>query len=102
MRRAWLHRQLQPVACKKTVGELLRVFAYPKFKLTGEEQRDLLEDFLPCADVVELPRPWPALPVCRDEKDQAFLALAHVGQAKALITGNAAPQATMLATMPGS
>ncbi|WMX11450.1 putative toxin-antitoxin system toxin component, PIN family [Pseudomonas aeruginosa] len=53
------------------------------------EQQELLADFLPYADVVELPAPWPDLPVCRDEKDQVFLVLAHVGKADALITGDA-------------
>ncbi len=88
IRRGWQHGQLQPLVCKETVSELLRVLAYPKFKLTAQDQQDLLEDFLPCAEVVELPQPWPALPLCRDEKDQVFLVLAHVGQAKALITGD--------------
>lgn len=88
IRRAWQHRQLQPLVCKETVGELLRVLAYPKFKLTAESQQDLLEDFLPYAEVLVLPRPWPALPLCRDEKDQVFLVLAHIGQAKALVTGD--------------
>lgn len=88
IRRAWQHRQLQPLVCRETVSELLRVLAYPKFKLTAQDQQDLLEDFLPYADVVELPQPWPALPICRDEKDQVFLVLAHIGQAEALITGD--------------
>lgn len=88
MRRAWQHQQLQPLVCKETASELIRVLAYPKFKLTAEEQQELLEDFLPYADVVELPQPWPPLPACRDEKDQVFLVLAHVGRAKALITGD--------------
>lgn len=88
VRRAWQHQQLQPLVCKETARELLRVLAYPKFELTAEDQQDLLEDFLPYADVVEVPQPWPSLPLCRDEKDQAFLVLAHVGQAEALITGD--------------
>lgn len=88
IRRAWQHHQLQPLVCKETVSELLRVLAYPKFKLTAQEQQDLLGDFLPFADVVELPQPWPTLPLCRDAKDQMFVVLAHIGQAEALITGD--------------
>lgn len=84
IRRAWQREQVQPLVCKETASELLRVLAYPKFKLTAEDRQDLLEDFLPYADVVELPQPWPSLPVCRDEKDQVFLVLAQVGQADAL------------------
>ncbi|MDR3015620.1 MAG: putative toxin-antitoxin system toxin component, PIN family [Delftia acidovorans] len=88
IRRAWQHQQLQPLVCRETASELLRVLAYPKFKLAAAEQQALLEDFLPWADVVTLPQPWPALPLCRDDKDQVFLVLAHVGRAQALITGD--------------
>jgi len=89
MRHAWQRQQLQPLICKETVNELLRVLAYPKFRLAAREQRDLLADFLPHADVVELPTPWPDLPACRDKKDQVFLVLAHVAKADALVTGDA-------------
>ncbi|RRD57568.1 putative toxin-antitoxin system toxin component, PIN family [Comamonadaceae bacterium OH2545_COT-014] len=89
LRHAWQRGQLRPLVCKPTASELLRVLAYPKFKLTAQQQQDLLADFLPYAQVVQLPEAWPELPACRDEKDQVFLALAHVGQAQALITGDA-------------
>lgn len=89
IRQAWQRQQLQPLVCRETAGELLRVLAYPKFKLSALEQQELLADFLPYAEVVELPAPWPDLPACRDEKDQVFLVLAHVGKADALITGDA-------------
>ena len=88
LRRAWQQGPLQPLVCKQTVSELLRVLAYPKFRLTAKDQQDLLADFLPYADVVQLPQPWPTLPACRDENDQVFLVLAHVGQAEALVTGD--------------
>jgi len=89
MRQAWQRGQLQPLVCRDTVGELLRVLAYPKFKLTAREQQDLLGDFLPYAEAVTLPAQWPDLPACRDAKDQVFLALAHVAQADALVSGDA-------------
>ena len=88
VRHAWQHRRLQPLVCRETVNELLRVLAYPKFKLSAQEQQDLLGDFLPYTEIVTLPTPWPALPVCRDERDQVFLVLAHVGQADALVSGD--------------
>jgi putative PIN family toxin of toxin-antitoxin system len=89
IRHAWQRQQLHPMVCRDTVNELLRVLAYPKFKLSAQEQKDLLGDFLPYAEVVTLPIPWPDLPFCRDEKDQVFLVLAHVGEADALVTGDA-------------
>lgn len=89
IRHAWQRQQLQPLVCKETVNELLRVLAYPKFKLTASAQEELLADFLPYAGVVELPAPWPVLPACRDDKDQVFLVLAHAGKADALVPGGA-------------
>lgn len=89
LRYAWQSRQMQPLVCKATASELLRVLTYPKFKLTEAEQQDLLADFLPYTDAVSLPDPWPDLPLCRDEHDQVFLALAVAGKADFLVTGDA-------------
>lgn len=100
LRHAWQRQRLQPLVCKETVNELLRVLAYPKFELSVVEQEDLLADFLPYTDVVQLPNPWPVLPTCRDQKDQMFLVLAHVGKASALVTGDADILA-MRETFPG-
>lgn len=88
LRRAWQHGHLQPLLCEATARELLRVLAYPKFKLTPEARQHLLADFLPYAHVIELPDPWPLLPACRDPHDQVFLVLAHAGGAHALMTGD--------------
>lgn len=88
VRRAWQGQQLQPLVCKETVNELLRVLTYPKFKLSPADQQDLLTDFLPYTHVIELPNPWPELPICRDANDQVFLVLAHVAKADALVTGD--------------
>lgn len=89
VRHAWHSQILQPLVCKETVQELLRVLAYPKFRLTKAEQDELLADFLPYAHTVALPDDWPALPACRDVKDQVFLVLALVGEAQALVSGDA-------------
>lgn len=88
IRQGWQQNRLKPLVCKATVSELLRVLAYPKFRLSAQEQEDLLADFLPHAEVVELPPQWPDLPRCRDEKDQVFLVLAHVARADALVSGD--------------
>jgi putative PIN family toxin of toxin-antitoxin system len=89
VRQAWQRQQLVPLVCRETVSEFLRVLAYPKFKLTPQEQHDLLDDFLPHVETVTLPLPWPVLPACRDAKDQAFLVLAHAAAAEALVSGDA-------------
>ncbi len=92
-RQAWQRRRFVPLVCRDTVDELLRVLAYPKFKLTAQEQQDLLGDFLPHAETIALPAQWPALfsklPACRDGKDQIFLVLAQAARADALVSGDA-------------
>ena len=88
LRTAWQSGEVTPLLCAQTVEELLRVLAYPKFKLTPEEREELLADYLPYGEVVS---PWkskPKVPVCRDEKDQMFLDLAAVGAAHWLVTGD--------------
>jgi putative PIN family toxin of toxin-antitoxin system len=89
IRHAWEHQRFQPLVCKETANELLRILTYPKFRLSASEQQELLADFLPFADVVELTRPFPAGPACRDADDQVFLILAQIGRADALVTGDA-------------
>ena len=89
MRHAWQQGRMTPLLCNPTASELLRVLAYPKFRLTAAEHAALLAEILPHAEVVELPSPWPALPACRDARDQVFLVLAHVAGADALVTGDA-------------
>lgn len=88
LRTAWQSGELTPLLCAQTVEELLRVLAYPKFRLTPEERDELLADYLPYGEVVA---PWqtkPAVPECRDECDQIFLDLAAVGAAQWLVTGD--------------
>ena len=87
LRGAWSAGAMVPVVCKETIEELLRVLAYPKFRLDRNEIDDLLGDFLPFAEVIELsPGDWPS---CRDEDDRMFLALAEQAHADVLITGDA-------------
>jgi len=88
LRHAWQHGYLVPIACRQTVTELVRVIAYPKFKLTSSERDDLLGDALPYTEIISLPEPWPELPECRDPADQVFLALTTVARADALVTGD--------------
>lgn len=89
VRDAWQSGRLRPLVCRETAAELLRVLAYPKFKLSPEEQQELLADFLPYAETVAIPASLPDLPRCRDVCDQVFLALAVAARADALVTGDA-------------
>jgi putative PIN family toxin of toxin-antitoxin system len=89
VRRAWQDGWLQPLASRDTVAEIVRVLAYPKFKLTTDEQQELLADYLPHTAAVAIPDPPPAVPPCRDAHDLPFLHLAAAGRADVLVTGDA-------------
>jgi predicted nucleic acid-binding protein len=48
LRLAWQGKRIQPLVCKDTAAELIRVLACPKFKLSAEDQQELLADYLTC------------------------------------------------------
>jgi putative PIN family toxin of toxin-antitoxin system len=73
---------------KATTAELIRVLAYPKFKLDADEQGELLADYLPWCETVRIPNPPPTTPVCRDVFDQPFLQLALAAQADYLVSAD--------------
>lgn len=88
LRQAWQAQRIQPLVSRFTAAELIRVLAYPKFKLTADEQRELLADYLPYCKTIRIPEPPPRTPACRDAFDVPFLELAVAGKAQALITGD--------------
>ena len=88
LRRAWQAGHLTPLACRATLTELMRVLAYPKFRLGREEIEELLADFVPYAETAPNPDVSLAGLRCRDPDDQVFLALAIVAGADALVTGD--------------
>ena len=88
LRRAWQADACRPLVSTATVQELIRVLAYPKFRLSADEQHELLADYLPYAMSVHIPQPLPAVPVCRNPFDLPFLHLAVAGKATALVTGD--------------
>ena len=88
LRHAWQAARLIPLASRSTVSELMRVLSYPKFKLTPEEQQDLLADYLTWCETVHVPNPPPAVPACRDRHDLAFMELAVQGHADFLVSGD--------------
>ena len=90
LRQAWQTMALRPVMAKPTTEELLRVLAYPKFRLTSAEVEALLEELLPWVEVFAAPIPsvvkrW----TVRDPKDQIFLDLALGAGVDLLVTGDA-------------
>jgi putative PIN family toxin of toxin-antitoxin system len=89
LRLAWQKPLFIPLSSQITTAELLRVLAYPKFQLTADEQHDLLADYLPWVEAVQMPDVPPRAPVCRDPADVPFLELAFAARADALVTGDA-------------
>lgn len=89
LRLAWQAGLFAPLVNRVTAAELIRVLAYPKFKLAPDEQHDLLADYLPWTAAVKLPARMPATPPCRDPHDVPFLQLAFAAKADALVTGDA-------------
>lgn len=88
LRQAWQGQRIDPLVSRDTAAELIRVLAYPKFKLSADEQQELLADYLPYCKVIGIPDPPPATPACRDCFDVTFLQLGLAGNAHALITGD--------------
>jgi len=91
IRRFWQERKVQPLVSAQTAMELVRVLAYPKFRLSQEDRDDLLSEYLPYARVVQ-PEDYrnqpQRVPKCRDPFDDMFLELAQAGEAVDLVTGD--------------
>jgi len=86
MRAHWRERRSIPLVSRATVLELQQVLGYRKLKLSPEKQFELLSDYLPYCETVEVVGVCPVQ--CRDAKDQPFLDLAQSGKADLLVTGD--------------
>lgn len=88
LRLAWQQRHFIPLIGHDTASELVRVLGYPKFKLVRAEQQALLADFVPYAEVVQVPDSVADLPEVRDPHDRKFLVLARAADADVLVSGD--------------
>ena len=88
VRRAWQSGLVLPLVSTPTAHELVRVLAYPKFRLSVAEQEELLADYLPYAETARIPNPAPTVPSCRDPFDEPFMHLAVAGRARVLVSGD--------------
>jgi len=75
-----------PLISHATAEELTRILAYPKFRLTADEQLEALANYIPYCEAVGIAKSCPVL--CRDPKDQPLLDLAQSGKADVLVTGD--------------
>jgi putative PIN family toxin of toxin-antitoxin system len=88
LRLAWQNQQIQPLLSKTTAEELIRVLQYPKFKLSADDQQELLADYLPYCQTMNPPSPPFYKGGDTFSHSQVFIELAIAGQAEALITGD--------------
>jgi putative PIN family toxin of toxin-antitoxin system len=82
----WQAGNCVPLVSHETAAELTRILAYPKFRLTAEEQLEALANYIPYCEAVGIAKSCPVL--CRDAKDQPLLDLAQSGRADLLVTGD--------------
>lgn len=88
LRLAWQSGVFLPLASTTTAEELMRVLAYPKFRLSAADQDELLADYLPHVQAVRIMQPPPSVPECRDPLDLPFMELAVAGRAQFLVSGD--------------
>jgi len=87
LRELWRASAIVPLVSRETFDEFRRVLHYPKFGLSADEIRFLVEDeCLPFFDVVEPTSE--AAAVCKDPDDDKFISCAVAGKAEYLVTGD--------------
>ena len=87
LRSLWRDGTITPLISPEIMTEYLRVFTYPKFKLTGEEINTLLTiELLPWFEVIKAPTGTPF--VTLDPADDKFIWCAMAGQASCIISGD--------------
>ncbi len=83
----WQSRSITLLISKAILQEYLRTLAYPKFRLSDQEIRGVIEEkLLPFVKTVQVKKHLTV--VQRDPEDDKFLECAVAGRAKYLVTGD--------------
>jgi putative PIN family toxin of toxin-antitoxin system len=83
----WQSRRITILISREILTEYLRVFAYPKFQLSDQEIRPLIEEeLLPFVEIIRVRQRLAV--VRRDPDDDKFLECAVSGRATYLVTGD--------------
>ncbi|MDE2058985.1 MAG: putative toxin-antitoxin system toxin component, PIN family [candidate division NC10 bacterium] len=83
----WQSRRITVLLSGAILQEYLRVLTYPKFRLSNQEVRGLIEEeLLPFVETVRVRKRFAV--VQRDPEDNKFLECAVAGQAEHLVTGD--------------
>lgn len=88
VRHAWRERLVTPLVSRATATELIRVLAYPKFRLGAQDREELLADYLPYCKVIDLPDGTLHATAGSDPGDWPYLQLALAARARWLVTGD--------------
>lgn len=88
LRTAWQGGWFIPVLCRETISELVRVLAYPKFRLEPDEVNSFLAELLPYAETFVLREPLGAIEELDDTSDAVFVHLARQAKADWLVSGD--------------
>lgn len=85
--RLWKIGKIVPVISRETFEELKAVLSYPKFRLTEEEIKIIVEEeILPYFEVAEPIRKIKG--TCRDPEDDKFIECALSGAAEFIVSGD--------------
>ena len=83
----WKKERIRLFVCKEMVDEMMRVLAYPRFRLTEKEINYLLYyEMLPYFEIVEIP-PGPVI-VSNDPSDDKFIRCASAAGAGVIVSGD--------------
>ena len=83
----WKKGKFIPLLSKETFEEFRTVLEYPKFSLTAEELRVIIEEeVLPYFDIIEIE--GKIRRICRDPDDDKFIACAESASADLIVTGD--------------
>lgn len=88
LRNAWQRGAITPIVCKETVSELIRVLAYPKFRLSKEDIDTLLAEIIPFAEAQSVKRPTAPVTGLNDLDDAVFIHLARQSKVDMLVSGD--------------
>ncbi len=86
LRAHWSDGGCIPLISGDTAAELIRILGYRKFRLETQRRDELLADYLPYCEIVDITETCSVL--CRDPNDQPFLDLAQSGKADSLVSGD--------------
>jgi putative PIN family toxin of toxin-antitoxin system len=87
LRAAWATSAVVPIVSQATSTELVRVLAYPKFRLDPADRAELLADYLPFAELFTGPVPRAAVLAALAD-DQPLVDLCVASWAEGIVSGD--------------